>query len=408
MTRLVRTAGSLIAGLFVITSCTSTPAKPHFPPPPGQAVGAVQPHMGHEEEQYFYMRRIFAEPTTPTVTPSGEILVGSLNVYLERLDLAEGSFSLYQSGATPGHQAYQCTLSPYLDNNGGLLSSCSGAGTDANYVNECGGDCAGWIDRNATLNSPAVRVAGAKTLVPARKRGTAVPPTIRATAVVFTDAVGVLGQGPDGTVWIVDGDVLWGLKDGTLRRVYQAPADTPMMRGEDDDSAIGAVSTRGVVVVPQRPGYGTYPDFFMHHLITVNPDGTDAPFPIPAMIPGVPGDPGHLAVSDIVSDGSGGFYIRAGEAPVEAIQPNVPRPTPLDGSATHQYVLHVRDGKWNVVAESNVSILTLVNGKMSRTKPVDALKIPIFLPGTIAVLPGMLVLTDTNAGGYAMAVGIPR
>ncbi|NUP53102.1 MAG: hypothetical protein HOW97_38140 [Catenulispora sp.] len=364
--------------------------------------------MGHEEEQYFYMQQLLAERTTPTVSPSGEILVGSRNVYLYSLDLANGSFGLYRSGATPGHQAYQCTLSPYLDSGGGLLSSCSGRGTDAGFGDRCGGNCAGWIYRNATLDSPAIRVAGPNTLVPAREIGTAVPPTVAAGAVAFTDAVGVLGQGPDGTVWIVDGDVLWGLKDGTLHRVYQAPADTPMMRGEDDDSAIGAVSTQGTVVVPLRRRSGTYPDFFMHHLIAVNPDGTKAPFPIPATIPGVAGDPGSLAVSDIVSDNSGGFYIRAGEASGEPIYPIAPRPTPLDGSATHQYVLHVRDGKWNVVAESNVSILTLVNGKMSRTKPVDALKIPIFLPGTMAVLPGTLVLTDANAGGYAMAVGIPR
>ncbi|MGN5379750.1 hypothetical protein ACQ4WX_28450 [Streptomyces lasalocidi] len=57
-----------------------------------------------------------------------------------------------------------------------------------------------------------------------RTKGSTLPTSAPAAAVHFTANAGPFGVSPDGTILIADGDTLWALKDGTLKRLYHLTA----------------------------------------------------------------------------------------------------------------------------------------------------------------------------------------
>lgn len=105
------------------------------------------------------------------------------------------------------------------------------------------------------LESAGERAGGGTAVVSLRANGTAtvragapgaerdpdapVPATAAATGFHFGNTGATpIGERPDGSVLLADGDVVWFLKDGRLTRVYQAPG-TPAGGRRPDVLAVG-------------------------------------------------------------------------------------------------------------------------------------------------------------------------
>jgi hypothetical protein len=177
------------------------------------------------------------------------------------------------------------------------------------------------------------------------ERGSALPQSAPAAGFAFDRSVHVIGQRADSSLILVDGPVVWSLRGGTLTQIYHDPSWHPMTV-TDQRGFPGTVASDGTVVL-----------------------GTD--------------------------DGGWGRYFRINDH-FDFLAPQ------------HQYVLHEKSAHWDVVAAAVGVVDQLSHAKLPSGTSVSALGIPVPLPISMVVRPGMLVLSDPYNCNYALAVGLPR
>lgn len=197
----------------------------------------------------------------------------------------------------------------------------------------------------------------------------AVPASAPVGAVHTTGVPRPVGVRPDGSVVLVDSDVVWSLKDGRLTRLFQAAPS-----GDKDHPAgvllSSAVSRSGTVWLGDDRG-----DLFprLSGLRTVAPDGTVARPALPARVAGVPEDPAALTVIWLADDGADGVYANA-------------------HGQKGSYVLHLRPGSAVAVAR------TLYEGSTASCDvwhPVDAMTMTCDLPRAVAHRTGRLAMVGS-------------
>ncbi|MEV6010370.1 hypothetical protein AB0M29_26580 [Streptomyces sp. NPDC051976] len=204
-----------------------------------------------------------------------------------------------------------------------------------------------------------------------RTIGAAVPASAAVTAVHFIPGgAAPFGRRPDGSVLLADGDVVWSLKDGRLTRLYQAPASHDT--GDPDLVLRGsAVNRSGTawVAAGSLAHKATVGD-----LRTITSGGAVATPPLPAKVAGVPEDLAALRLFWVADDGADGVYAHV-------------------SGASGDYVLHLRPGGAQLIAahrgDANKST---GSATCDLPHPVDATKLPCWLPSALAYHAGRLVL----------------
>lgn len=211
-----------------------------------------------------------------------------------------------------------------------------------------------------------------------RKWGTAVPASAPAGSVhAGYNGPRLVGVRPDGSLALVDSDVMWSLKDGRLTRLLQLPATAD----KDNPNALlegGAVNRSGTVWTASGPFHRQT----LAGLLTVAPDGTVSHPALPAKVAGVSGKPASLYVGSLADDGADGVYAHVYGTDAE-------------------YVLHLRPGGATVVAR-NAHYGSLERCTMPH-HPVDAMSLPCSIPGELTYHAGSLVA----AGGAPYVLTIP-
>ncbi len=230
----------------------------------------------------------------------------------------------------------------------------------------------GQLLRIAPGQRPAV-LAGVKGRT--RSLSDPVPAAGDADTMRFTGYLAPVGTLGDGSLAVADGDAVWRLRLGRLTRLYQRPA--VKQAGGDQPSVLGsavAVSPAGTLFLLPAGSRTALKD-----AVEVSPAGTAGPLGLPASVDGVPGAPGDLTAVWQTTDGGDGIYVHA-------------------TSGSHGYVLHVHDGKAELVAASDAT-----SDGCKANQPTDATKFPCPLPWAITYQPGLLVM----AGGAPYVVGVP-
>ncbi|MFI6561099.1 hypothetical protein [Streptomyces sp. NPDC050534] len=197
-----------------------------------------------------------------------------------------------------------------------------------------------------------------------RKVGTTVP----ASAPVGTVHAGynapwLAGVRPDGSLVLVDTDVLWSLKDGRLTRLLQLPAtgDKEVANTLMEDAA---VNRSGTVWTASGPFHAQT----LAGLRTVAPDGTVSRPALPARAEGVSEKLASLQVNWLTDDGADGVYAHV-------------------YSPGTEYVLHVRPGSARAVAKATPSS----NRCTMPHHPVDAMSMSCTIPEELTYHAGHLV-----------------
>lgn len=209
-----------------------------------------------------------------------------------------------------------------------------------------------------------------------RRAGTAVPASAPVGAVHAGYAPRLAGVRPDGSLVLVDSDVVWSLKDGRLTRLLQLPASgdkenpNTLMEG-------GAVNRSGTIWTASGPLHVPT----LAGLRTVAPDGTVSRPALPARAEGVSEKPASLLVGWLADDGADGVYAHV-------------------YSPGNEYVLHVRPGSARAVAK-NIHYPSL-DCTMPH-HPVDAMSMPCKIPGKLIYHAGHLVA----AGGADYVLTLP-
>lgn len=209
-----------------------------------------------------------------------------------------------------------------------------------------------------------------------RRTGTAVP----ASAPVGTVHTGynapwLAGVRPDGSLVLVDSDVVWSLKDGRLTRLLQLPDS-----GDEEHPITlmegGAVNRSGTVWTASGPFHAPT----LAGLRTIAPDGTVSRPALPARAEGVSEKLASLQVGWLTDDGADGVYAHV-------------------YSPSNEYVLHLRPGSARAVAKDTLSL----NRCTMPHHPVDAMSLPCTIPGELIYHAGHLVA----AGGADYVLTLP-
>lgn len=208
--------------------------------------------------------------------------------------------------------------------------------------------------------------------VPGKTRagGDPVPASAGATAFRFGPAtVAPFGVRPDGSVLIIDGDVIWALKDSRLTRVYQVPADGSesvrlMPYGAD------AVDASGTVYVTTAPASGSPR---LGDMLAISPDDSVRKVDLPPRVQDISGSPANLTVASIAADAADGVYANVGNA---------------DGS----YVIHLHAGTAAPIARHTYAVNSTPAEGCDLPRPVDAMKLTCRLPRSMTYRDGNLFL----------------
>jgi hypothetical protein len=382
----------VIASGCAAKSSAHDPAAVPLPPSVGMAAVVVAPTKGegfHDSDaQTFgldtWRNALAVDRGTLLISRySGSVPGGTL----QEIDLSQRRFSLRLSPSDPGFADDSKALGEMAEADGSLVQASCGE-----------------IDRQAKPGGYWQRIAGrgCEGTEP-RADGEATPATAPASDVHLSRQLHIIGLSGDGAILITDLNVIWSLHQSTATKLYEAPNGEHVT---SPNGAVGAVGPRGQIVFgelsPSANAKGDFPDHYvMKDLRVLTSDGRAAPLDVPASIAGVTGDPRELAVGTIVSDGGDGFFYRVGDPSPDGNQigPAV---------ATHNYVLHQQGGHWSVVAASHGSVNQQTAAKWPSSGQVAATAIPVQLPVSMAVLPGMLVLSDGLDCNYALAIGLPR
>ncbi|WP_250299040.1 hypothetical protein [Streptomyces sp. A 4/2] len=203
----------------------------------------------------------------------------------------------------------------------------------------------------------------------ARTPGAPVPASVPAAGFHFAGP-SPFGVGPDGTILIGDRDVLWGLKNGTLKQLYRTTgksADGQLLQ-IGRDSAVDATGTAYISPeVPDRfPGR-------LSDLLAVRANGSLSKLQLPAAIDGMPGAPAALKVRWLTGDGANGIFAQV-----------------YDASGDNGAVLHLHSGKADVIAHEASGVESTKPCRIPR--PVAALRLPCALPEAMTYRSGSLIL----------------
>jgi hypothetical protein len=199
------------------------------------------------------------------------------------------------------------------------------------------------------------------------------------SASALTAHTAPIGERRDGSLIVIDGPVVWSLHGGTLNRIYQWPgkatenAHTPL-------GMVGAVTADDTAyIAPETsPGVSVLGD-----VVGIRADGTTTGLDLPDSLPGGSAPAKSLDVYGLIADGGNGLYARVGQ-----------------GVSGPQYVLHIRRGQVDVVAASaGGAQAQFLQRPQDAEKPFNALSLPMFLPVTMSVQSGMLVLSDSLSFG---------
>ncbi|MEV0183971.1 hypothetical protein AB0I54_32510 [Streptomyces sp. NPDC050625] len=212
-----------------------------------------------------------------------------------------------------------------------------------------------------------------------------VPKSATAADFRFGDqAVTPVGVRPDGSLIVLDGDVVWSLANGRLTRVYEVPAADRKTR-ELVSYPAAAVDRKGTVYVTSGPPARTSKFAHLADVMAISPDGSAAPVALPRSIAGVKAQPGDLTVNALTGDDADGIYINAYDHKAE-------------------YVLHLHAGRADMVARSLYSRQTSAYPDVCNLKhPVDAEKVPCDLPWPMTYRDGKLVLGGKDK--YFLEIG---
>ncbi|WP_329453987.1 hypothetical protein [Streptomyces sp. NBC_01497] len=210
-----------------------------------------------------------------------------------------------------------------------------------------------------------------------RRTGAAVPASAPVGTVHASSTPRLAGVRPDGSLVLVDSDVVWALKDGRLTRLLQLPAS-----GHKENSNTlmegGAVNRSGTVWTASGPLHAQT----LAGLRTVAPDGTVSRPALPTRVEGVSEKPASLQVGWLTDDGANGVYAHV-------------------YSTSDEYVLHVRPGSARAVARD--THYPSVNRCTLPHHPVDAMSMPCAIPGELTYHAGHLVA----AGGTNYVLTLP-
>jgi hypothetical protein len=245
-------------------------------------------------------------------------------------------------------------------------------------------------DRPAAINNgvdpPIVKAAITQLAGTSATRSLATPVPESADAESFALSAQAIpfGERSDGSLLIIDGTVVWSLKNGRLTRIYQLTGTFPDRESEMPLGRVGTVTSGDTAYIAPWDSTGIST---LGAVTGIAPDGKVTKLDLPQSDPGIAGDPARLRVWSMTSDGGSGLYVRAGV-----------------GTTAAQYVVHVHDGRIDIVAQSLNALDT-----WSKTLPtdMDARGIVGFLPPGIARVPGMLVLIG-DIPQYGIAVGVPK
>ncbi|MER6543142.1 hypothetical protein [Streptomyces sp. NPDC001250] len=210
-----------------------------------------------------------------------------------------------------------------------------------------------------------------------RRRGTAVPASAPIGTVHASYTLRLAGVRPDGSLVLVDSDVVWSLKDGRLTRLLQLTAS-----GDKENSNTlmegGAVNRSGTIWTASGPLHAQT----LAGLRTVAPDGTVNRPALPARVEGVSEKLASLQVGWLTDDGADGVYAHV-------------------YSPSNEYVLHLRPGSARAVAKNTHS--PSVDRCTMPHHPVDAMSMPCTIPREITYHAGHLVA----AGGADYVLTLP-
>ncbi|UXY29170.1 hypothetical protein [Streptomyces sp. HUAS TT20] len=197
--------------------------------------------------------------------------------------------------------------------------------------------------------------------------------------------VAPLGVRADGSLILLDGDVVWALANGRLTRVYEVPAADRKAR-ELDGYPKAAVDGKGTVYVTSGPRGSSARFSNIADIVAIRTDGTAAPVAVPQSVAGVKGKPGDLTVNSFTGDGADGIYVNAYGA---------------DG----EYILHLHAGRADLVARSLFRQRTSKSaGVCPLKRAVDAEKLTFDLAYTVAYGDGKLILGGNTE--YLLQIGI--
>ncbi len=210
-----------------------------------------------------------------------------------------------------------------------------------------------------------------------RKTGDAVPASAPVGTVRASYTPRLAGVRPDGSLVLVDTNVVWSLKDGRLTRLLRL-RDSGDSETPNTLVGSGAVNRSGTVWAISGP----FRVQTLAGLRTIAPDGTVSRPALPARVKGVSEKLASLQVGWLTDDGADGVYAHV-------------------YSLSNDYVLHVRPGSARAVAKdthySSMDHCTMPH------HPVDAMSIPCTIPEELTYHAGHLVA----AGGADYILTLP-
>ncbi|MFI2189759.1 hypothetical protein, partial [Streptomyces sioyaensis] len=249
---------------------------------------------------------------------------------------------------------------------------------DAGMTGTSGSEGAGSRQRD-----PATRPDGTQTVLAGasgapRKVGQAAPKSLSAKEVHFGSArAAPFGTRPDGSVLVLDSDVVWQLKDGRLTRVHQVTADAA--GGSDPSIDAAAVDRAGTVYVAPSSSKS---EATLGNIVAIRQDGTVGKVALPERIAQVSERAATLKVLWMTGDDGDGVYVHA-------------------YGKSGSYVLHLASGGAQAVAKAPDHGNS---GKECKEgNPVDAMNLPCFMPTAVAYSSGSLIL----AGDVRYVLKIP-
>jgi hypothetical protein len=210
----------------------------------------------------------------------------------------------------------------------------------------------------------------------------AVPTSAAAAGFHFARGVTPLGVEKDGTVLIEDSNVVWSLSNGRLTQRYRQAAEkyptgaiSPFL-GEESTA-----DPDGTVFLAPRGDSASLAD-----VVVVPGDGQAAhKLAVPSQLAGADVPTAQLQPTFLTGDGTGGIYLNA-----------------IPAKAPGSYVLHIHDGRADIVASSTASA---ASGTCKAHKPVAARDFPCTLPQALAYRAGHLYLAGNRP--YILDIGVP-
>jgi hypothetical protein len=203
----------------------------------------------------------------------------------------------------------------------------------------------------------------------------------------LTQGAGPVGVTRSGAVVIADGRALWSLSSGRLTRVFERSAGTGGEHVAIPAEGV-AVAPDGTVYLPPTSGNKT---FDLAHVEVVSPSGKTSALSFPRTLSGVDGPLSTLSPSWMASDGAGGVFVHA-----MRVDP---------GASVGDYVLHVQDGKAELIA-SGAAVEDSGTTGCNTAKPVEAEHFPCPLPVAIGYRNGILTLAGER--DYAVRIAVKK